>query len=104
MNSMMAKLYTSDKGDQLCCRGEKRAAFLLRVLLILEGFLSCLHCHHRRLQCESQRVIVVCLCASQRAGAAEEELCHRHRQEEAGGRVCCEYSHAETQFCIVCGG
>ncbi|XP_033181119.1 dnaJ homolog subfamily C member 11 isoform X2 [Mastacembelus armatus] len=24
-----------------------------------------------------------------RAGAAEEELCHRHRQKEAGGRVCC---------------
>lgn len=47
---------------------------------------------------DSQQVIVdvcfVCLCASQRAGAAEEELRHRHRQEEAGGRVCCEDLHS----------
>lgn len=58
---------------------------------------------------ESQWVTVdvcfVCLCASQRAGAAEEELSHRHRQEEAGGRVCREYSHAHAnaQLFIVCG-
>lgn len=57
-----------------------------------------------RLHNESQWVIVdvcfFCLCASQRAGAAEEELRHRHRQEEAGGRVCREYSrsHATTHF------
>lgn len=44
---------------------------------------------------EPQWVIVdgcfVCTCASQRAGAAKEELSHRHRQEEAGSRVCREY-------------
>lgn len=61
------------------------------------------------LHSEPQWVIVdvcfVCFCASQRAGAAKEELSHRHRQEEAGGRVCRAYSHshATTQLFVVRG-
>ena len=57
-----------------------------------------------RLHSESQWVDVdVCLCDSQGAGTAEEELRHRHCQEEAGGRVCCEYLHTKMLLFIVWG-
>lgn len=71
------------------------------------GFLYAYIIIRGRLHIESQWVIVdVCLCAvsvSQGAGAAEEELCHRHCQEKAGGRICCEYSQAGIQLFVVCG-
>lgn len=53
------------------------------------------------------KICVLYLCNSQRTGATKEKLSHRHRQEEAGGRVCSEYllSHADTQLLVVyvCG-
>lgn len=43
-------------------------------------------------------LLMFALYVSQRAGVAEEELRHRHRQEEAGGWDCCEYLLPEMLF------
>ncbi|KAM7401857.1 hypothetical protein PAMP_017134 [Pampus punctatissimus] len=63
------------------------------VTLKIKGFFDAFAVIIESLHGESQWAIVdvcfVCLCASQRFRIAEEELSHRHRQEEAGGRVCC---------------